>query len=432
MDPLHVSARHQSLHHFVTQAPWEDADLLRVAPPEVLDQMDHHGGVMAWSLDDTGLPKKGVHSVGAARQYSRNLGKEDHCQVAVSLSLVNETLSIPAAYRLYLPEEWDNKPARCREAGAPDGVHFQTKWQIGLDQIGELRREGVPEAPVVAEAGCGTCTEFRKALLERGIPYVVGIQSTATLWPPGKALLPPFPQNPRGGPRPKRLRRDHGHPSQDALCRAKERDQRAWEEGAWREGTKGVLSSRFARVRVRGAHRGSTRRATRPQEWLLIQWPEGEATPTKCWLSTMPSDTSMETLGWLAKVRWRIERDYEELKQGFGLFPFEGRGWRGFHHRATLCIAADAFLAGERACRSPLGIWRSSQHPGCRGGSDPEVLRVRPERHIRSSIGTCRRPLARGWLEDHPGGWCGRFPGIAGCSGHGRTRGHRGLLSSSP
>ena len=211
MDPLHVSARHQSLHHFGTQAPWEDAGLLRVARQEVLDQMVRHGGVMAWSLDDNGLPKKGVHSVGVARQYFGNLGKEDHCQVAVSLSLVNETVSIPAAYRLYLPKEWANKPARRWEAGASDGVHFQTKWQIGLDQLDELRPEGVPEAPVVADAGYGTCTEFREALRESGIPSVVGILSTATLWPPGKALLPPLPQNPRGGPRPKRLQRDCRH-----------------------------------------------------------------------------------------------------------------------------------------------------------------------------------------------------------------------------
>ncbi len=122
---------------------------------------------------------------------------------------------------------------------------------------------------------------------------------------------------------------------------------------AWSEGTKGVLSSRFARDRVRGAHRDCTLRATRPEEWLLIEWSEGEATPTKYWLSTMPADTSMETLVRLAKVRWRIERDYEELKQEFGLSHFEGRGWRGFHHHATLCIAAYAFLAAERTRLSP-------------------------------------------------------------------------------
>lgn len=354
VDPFHTSARHQSLHHFVTEAPWDDGDVLRVARQEVLDRMDRHGGVMAWSLDDTGMAKKGTCSVGVARQYCGNLGKEDNCQVAVSLSLVNETVSIPTAYRLYLPkDEWANKPSRLRDAGVPDEVRFQTKWQIGLGQIDELRREGVPEAPVVADAGYGICTEFREALSERKIPYVVGIQSTATFWPPGKGPLSPLPQNPRGGPRPKLLRRNRRHQPEDALTLAKGLDPKTWEEVAWREGTKGVLSSRFARIRVRAAHRDYNRRSTRPEEWLLVEWPEGEAAPTKYWLSTMPADTPMELLVRLAKVRWRIERDYEELKMEFGLDHFEGRGWRGFHHHATLCIAAYAFLAAERARLSP-------------------------------------------------------------------------------
>ena len=141
----------------------------------------------------------------------------------------------------------------------------------------------------------------------------------------------------------------------------------------------------------------------------MIEWPEGEATPTKYWLSTMPADTSMETLVRLAKVRWRIEWDYEELKQEFGLSYFEGRGWRGFHHHATLCIAAYAFLAAERTRLSPpLGVSRSYKHLNY-----PEVLLVRPERHIHSSIGRFRLPLARGWLEDHSCGWCGRFSGVS-------------------
>lgn len=132
VDPQHVSARHQSLHHFVALAPWDDRSLVRISYREVLNQMDRHGGVMAWSIDDTGIPKKGIHSVGVARQYCGNLGKEDNCQVAVSLSLVSEAVSVPAAYRLYLPEAWTKDKARCREAGVPEAISFQTKWQIAL------------------------------------------------------------------------------------------------------------------------------------------------------------------------------------------------------------------------------------------------------------------------------------------------------------
>ncbi len=352
VDPQHVSARHQSLHHFVALAAWDDRSLARVSYREVLDQMDRHGGVMAWSIDDTGIPKKGTHSVGVARQDCGNLGKQDNCQVAVSLSFVNEAVSVPAAYRLYLPGIWANDAARRRLAGVPDDVPFRTKWQIALEEVDLLHVEGAPKAPVVADAGYGTSVEFREGLTERGIPYVVGIQSSATVWPPGKGPLTPARWKGNGRP-PTLLRRNGKHRPIDALALARGLPESVWETVAWREGTKGVLSSRFARVPVRVAHRDYNRRSPRAAEWLLVEWPEGESAPTKYWLSTMPSDSSMEMLVRLAKVRWRIERDYEELKQELGLDQFEGRGWRGFHHHATLCIAAYGFLAAERARLSP-------------------------------------------------------------------------------
>jgi SRSO17 transposase len=352
VDPQHVSARHQSLHHFVTLAPWEDRALLRIACRVVLDQMDRHGGVMAWSIDDTGIPKKGRHSVGVARQYCGNLGKQDNCQVAVSLSLVNEAVSVPADYRLYLPEEWAHDRARRKAAGVPTKVRFETKGMLALAEVDAARAEGYPEAPVVADAGYGTSGEFRQGLTDRGLPYVVGIQRTATLWPPGKGPLAPRRRKGEGRP-PTLLRRDARHQPLTALALAQSLPNDAWGTVAWREGTKGVLSSRFAKVPVRVAHRDYHRRTVRPEETLLIEWPEEESSPTKYWLSTMPEDTPMEIVVRLAKVRWRIERDYEELKQEFGLDQFEGRGWRGFHHHATLCIAAYGFLAAERARLSP-------------------------------------------------------------------------------
>ncbi len=366
--------------------------------------MDRHGGVMAWSLDDTGMPKKGVHSVGVARQYCGNLGKEDNCQVAVSLSLVNEMVSIPVAYRLYLPEEWTKDRSRCEGAGVPNGVGFQTKWQIGLDQIDLLRQEGVVAAPLVADAGYGVVTEFREALTQRGIPYVVGTQSTHTFWPPGKRPLPPGPPTGKGGRPPTLLHRDAHHHPLDAWSIAKAIPPKAWEEVAWREGTKGVLSSRFSRLRVRVAHRDHNRRELRAEEWLLIEWPEGEARPTKYWLSTMPENTSMEMLVRLAKVRWRIERDNEELKQEFGLGHFEGRGWVGFHRHATLCIATYAFLAAERARLSPprhLAFPQAARVPeGFRPGGSPRATRAarpQPDHHVppRTRPGLARRTPLR-------------------------------------
>src|SRR3954462_7071698 len=123
----------------------------------------------------------------------------------------------------------------------------------------------------------------------------------------------------------------------------------SWQTISWRQGSAGALTSRFARVRVRAAHHDEWRTEPRAEEWLLIEWPEGAAEPAKYWLSTLPPDMSFDRLVDLAKLRWRIERDYQELKQELGLGHYEGRGWRGFHHHATLCIAAYAFLIAERA-----------------------------------------------------------------------------------
>ena len=245
---------------------------------------------------------------------------------------------------------------------------------------------------MVSDAGYGTSVDFREKLTVRGIPYVVGIQSTATLWPPGKGPLPPTRQKGEGGP-PTLLRWDEGHRPVDALTLARDLPKSVWETVTWREGTKGVLSSRFARVTIRAAHRDCNRRTVRPVEWLLIEWPEGDPAPTKYWLSTMPPDTSMEMLVRPAKVRWRIERDHEELNQEFGLDQFEGRGRRGFHHHATRCIAAYGFRAAERARLSPLGLWRSYRHLDY-----PEALLVRPERHVSSLITTFRLTQARASL----------------------------------
>ncbi len=227
--------------------------------------------------------------------------------------------------------------------------------RIRRDRVGPIscRAEDAPEAPVVSDAGYGTSVDFREKLTVRGIPYVVGIQSTATLWPPGKGPLPPTRQKGEGGP-PTLLRWDEGHRPVDALTLARDLPKSVWETVTWREGTKGVLSSRFARVTIRAAQRDCNRRTVRPVEWLLIEWPEGDPAPTKYWLSTMPPDTSMEMLVRPAKVRWMIERDHEELNQEFGLDQFEGRGRRGFHHHATRCIAAYGFPAAERARLSPL------------------------------------------------------------------------------
>jgi SRSO17 transposase len=352
VDPRHVAARHQSLHHFIAEAPWDAAAVLRVAREWLLEAMVRHGPVAAWIVDDTAFPKKGQHSVGVARQYCGVLGKQDNCQVAVSVSVANETVSVPVAYQLYLPESWANDRKRRRAAGVPDQLAFQPKWQIALRQIRALQAEGVPSAPVVADAGYGDTTAFREALAAAGLPYVLGVKKETTAWPPGEAPRPPKHWKGRGRP-PTRVRRTATHMPQNLRALALGLPHAAWGTVTWREGTRGAMRSRFARVRVRPAHRDEARAEPRPEEWLLIEWPSGEVEPTKYWLSTLPPSTPVTDLVRLAKLRWRIERDYQELKDELGLDHFEGRGWRGFHHHGALCIAAYAFLAAERARLSP-------------------------------------------------------------------------------
>jgi SRSO17 transposase len=356
VEPFRVGAAHQSLHHFVAKAAWDDDALLAAVRGYALPALEGRGPVRAWIVDDTGLPKKGKLSVGVARQYCGQLGKQENCQVAVTLSVANEHASLPIAYRLYLPEGWAADPARRAMAGVPEEVAFATKPAIALAQIRQAVADGVPPGVVVTDAGYGNDTDFRDGITALDLPYVAGIQGSTSLWPPGAAPLPAKPWSGRGRP-PKLLRRDAEHQPLAATKLAMALPPEAWRRVSWREGTAGTLSSRFAALRVRPAHRDTERAEPRAKEWLLVEWPEGEKEPTKYWLSTLPETATLEDLVATAKLRWRIERDFEELKQELGLRHFEGRGWRGFHHHAALCIAAYGFLVVERCRFSPPG-WR--------------------------------------------------------------------------
>lgn len=352
IDPHHVSSRHQSMHHFVASAPWDDEEVLRTARDYLLPQMERHAPVGAWIVDDTGMPKKGRHSVGVARQYCGAVGKPENCQVVVTISLANAVMSVPAAYRIYLPESWAKDKKRREQAGVPKEVTSRTKWEIALEQIDGLLADDLPRAPVLADSWYGTVTEFRDGLRARGLRYAVGINPDTSMWPPGMDPLPPKPQGGRG-PRARRYQRSPDHQPMSARVLAGILPASAWRIVRWREGTKGTMSSRFAFVRVRAAHRDYKKAKLREREWLLVEWPENEKEPTKYTLSTAPENVPLEDLVRLVKLRWRIERDYEEMKQELGLDHFEGRGWRGFHHHGALCIAAYAFLAAERARLSP-------------------------------------------------------------------------------
>src|SRR5262245_36726292 len=238
VDPRHVRARHQSMHHFIAKAGWDDAAVLRVARETVLAALERHGPVAAWVVDDTGIPKKGQHSVGVARQYCGVLGKQDTCQVAVSVSVAHARASVPVAYRLYLPEAWVKDRRRRRAAGVPETLEFRPKWQIALEQLTHLRTDGVPAAPVVADAGYGVVTAFRDALTAQGLAYAVGISTETSVWGPGRTPLPAPTYRGVGRP-PTLMRRTRRHRPVGGKTRAKHLPASAWRTGTWRQGTRG-------------------------------------------------------------------------------------------------------------------------------------------------------------------------------------------------
>jgi SRSO17 transposase len=350
--PDRVGQMHQSLHHLVADAPWDDEAVLRQVRAYGLAAMKQQGPIQAWIIDDTSFPKKGKHSVGVVRQYCGQLGKQENCRVAVSLSVANTTSSLPIAWRLYLPEVWAEDVERRKKTGIPEQIRFQTKPAIAVKQIQQAVAEGMPTAPILADAAYGNDSQFREAITELGLNYVLGVQSSTTVWKPGEKPLPKKEWKGTGRP-PRLLQRNPKHSPTSVKQVAVSLPARAWKTVVWRQGTNRKLRSRFAALRVHPAHRDYWRAQPHPEEWLLIEWPKTDQEPAKYWFSTMPPETKLADLVRIAKHRWIIERDYEELKQELGLGHFEGRGWRGFHHHGTLCIAAYGFLVAERNRFSP-------------------------------------------------------------------------------
>lgn len=352
LEPGNVRQAHQSLHHLVATSPWDDRVVLAAVRGRVLAAMTSKSPVAAWIVDDTGFPKKGKYSVGVTRQHCGQVGKQENCQVAVSLSVATGSASLPIAWRLYLPASWAGDEQRRRKAGVPGEIRFQTKPQIALDQIRQALTDDVPPGVVLADAAYGNDSGFRAELEALDLDYVVGVQSSMTVWKPGDEPLPPQPYKGMGRP-PKLLRRDAKCQPVTVRQFATQLSRRAFRSVSWRAGTKQRLRSRFAAARVRPAHRDYWRDKPHHEQWLLIEWPSDEAEPTHYWLANLPPATKRKDLVAIAKHRWIIERDYQELKQELGLGHYEGRGWRGFHHHATLCIAAYGFLVAERARFSP-------------------------------------------------------------------------------
>ena len=339
----------------------------------------------AWIVEDTGFPKKGKASVGVARQYRGQLGKQDNCQMVVSVSQATAEASLPVSWQLYLPRGWAADAARRKAAKVPADLVFATKPRIALQQVAALAADpSVPESVVLADAGYGADSAFRDGLSKLGLTYIVGVLPKTGFWLPGTEPMAPVPQSPRGHS-PKRLRRREDQVPQWAKALALGMPATAWRE----------IASRFAALRMRPSHRDE-RREPWPEVWLIVEWPEGEDEPTKCWLSNLPTHTSLERLVWLAKLRWLIEHDYRELKQELDLGHYEGRGWPGFQHHAALAIAAYGFLLVERLAIPPQArvSARSSKNLTFPKATDPAAPPIRHQRHQPGSIATLHFQIA--------------------------------------
>jgi SRSO17 transposase len=345
VQPGQVRSAHQSMHHLVADAQWSDQAVLSKVAQSVLPKLLAGDEPVYWIVDDTGFPKKGKHSVGVARQYCGQTGKQDNCRVAVSLSMASERGSLPVGYQLYLPQEWADDDERRSKAGVPEAVQFKTKPQLALQQIEAALASGYRRGVVLADAAYGDETAWRESLAGHGLIYAVGARPGTTVWwGEHQPLSEPAPLDTQPGRPRQRLKRDETHQPISLAQIARVLPKRAWRNITWSEGTAGPLCSRFACLRVRAAHRDKPRE----QEWLIIEWPEGADEPEHYWLSNQPKHLAWREMIQTLKGRWRIERDYQELKQELGLGHYEGRNWRGFHHHASLCIAAYGFLILER------------------------------------------------------------------------------------
>jgi SRSO17 transposase len=333
----------QAMQQFVNQSPWDPVPVRR----RLAQRMTAAIQPTAWVIDDTGFPKFGRHSVGVAPQYCGALGKVANCQVGVSVHAATDQASCPIDWRLFLPQSWDADLERRRKAHLPDEVGHRPKWQLALDMLDELGDWELVPPVLLADGAYGEVGEFRLGLEQRELAYVVQVPGTISAYPADVAPEV-VPYAGRGRRPVARYRRQRSSLRQ--LVGAV--GERAATTVAWREGADGqLLRSRFVALRVRPAGvrlRRASRGEELPVRWLVAEWPDGEAEPVKYWLANLPETTPLERLVGLAKLRWRVEHDYRELKDAVGLDHFEGRSWQGWHHHVTLVSVAHAFVTLER------------------------------------------------------------------------------------
>jgi len=332
------------LHHFIAAGVWDAAPV----ETELLVQADKLvGGCDAvLVIDDTAIPKKGMHSVGVAAQYASALGKTANCQTLVSLTLARGEVPVMLALRLFLPESWTSNRARLQRAGVPaDHRISRTKPELALAELDRVIAVGVRFGCVLADAGYGLSAPFRQGLTARNLAWAVGIPRHLKVYPADVQMI--WPVAKRGRPRKRHIPNVLSKPAEDMLAAAR------WQTISWRTGTKGKLKARFAAVRVRVADGPPQRIRDKGQQHLPGEeaWLIGEhrmSGEKKYYLANLPAGTDLRTLAATIKARWVCEQAHQQLKEELGLDHFEGRSWQGLHRHALMTMIAYAFLQYRR------------------------------------------------------------------------------------
>jgi SRSO17 transposase len=331
-DPREVQRCHDRLLHFMREAPWSDQEVRRAAALYATKAMQEQDSLMVWIIDDTGFLKQGKHSVGVQRQYTGSAGKITNCQIGVSLSVASRTEHVPIDFELYLPRTWVDDEKRKRQARIPAERGFKTKPELALDMVARAKEDGIPGSIVLADAAYGDSSAFREALRGHGLDFAVAVRAPTRVW----------------------LLDVEGNAERNVGIEelGVELGPRAFRRITWRTGTKGKLSSRFCFRRVKPVH-GDAEPEDKEPLWLVMEWLDGEAKPTKFALTTLPRRMSKKQIIRIIKERWRTEKAYEELKEELGLDHFEGRSFTGWHHHISVVLCCYAFIVTERMRHFP-------------------------------------------------------------------------------
>jgi SRSO17 transposase len=343
VERLGGDADYQSLQQFLADSPWDPAVVVRAVAERVVPAID----VEAWVLDDTGFPKDGKESPGVKRQYSGTLGKIGNCQIGVSVHAVGSRGTVPLGWALYLPKDWCDDPERRRRAKIPEEVQFKTKPELGVELIERAAGWEIGDVPVLGDSAYGDKTELRARLDAAGREYVLAVSADSTVFAPGTIFAVPEQRGAGSGRRKTRPRPDQRPEAIGALIAGLDGGQ--WQTVTFRDGPDGeLMTSRFCFLRVRAGNDWDNAKVAPREEWLIAEWPDGHEQPSGYWLSNLPADTEPERLARLARLRWKIELDYKQLKGEFGLDHYEGRSWLGWYHHTALVTAAHGFMTLER------------------------------------------------------------------------------------